>query len=471
MTKMIFEAVKKAGVRALVSKGWGGIGADEMGIPDGVFMLGNVPHDWLFKHVSCVVHHGGAGTTAAGVALGKPTVVIPFFGDQPFWGAMIARAGAGPEPMPYKTLDSDQLAAGITMALKAEVLEKAAALGNRIIQEKGTEVGAMRFHENLQVDLLRCSLAPSRVAVWRVKRTNIRLSALAATVLGKAGLLEFSELKFYRPREYDVEDGPWDPISGGATALLGTIGSLMMGVADFPVEILKTFKMREDGGTPDHPRESPSASPRVPSSQAATPLSRSSPMLKPEAASDSHMGSQRLSSDFSMDSSTSDQVLTPLSSQASLRASGEWSREPDTRPSGDSLRVPEPDASTAVTGHQPTAMAQALSGRLSHRRSSKDRRGSSPGHCRSASPSGQVSLDAMVGAGRGVGRIVEVGLKSPMDFTLALARGFHNAPKLYGDDTVRNPDKVTGFKSGLKTAGKVCASFDCSSYCNGRSVC
>jgi hypothetical protein len=60
----------------------------------------------------------------------------------------------------------------------------------------------------------------------------------------------------------------------------------------------------------------------------------------------------------------------------------------------------------------------------------------------------------MVGAGKGVGRIVEVGLKSPMDFTLALARGFHNAPKLYGDDTVRNPDKVTGFKSGLKAAGK-----------------
>ena len=49
---------------------------------------------------------------------------------------------------------------------------------------------------------------------------------------------------------------------------------------------------------------------------------------------------------------------------------------------------------------------------------------------------------------------MEVGLKSPMDFTLALARGFHNAPKLYGDDTVRNPDKVTGLKSGLKTAGK-----------------
>lgn len=195
MTKMIFAAVKKAGVRALVSKGWGGIGADELGIPENVFMLGNIPHDWLFKHVSCVVHHGGAGTTAAGVALGRPTVVVPFFGDQPFWGAMIARAGAGPEPVPYKDLDSDRLAANILAALEPAVLEKAHALGQSIIQERGTEMGARRFHENLQVDLLRCSLAPSRAAVWRVKRTNIRLSAFAATVLGKAGVLDFNDLK------------------------------------------------------------------------------------------------------------------------------------------------------------------------------------------------------------------------------------------------------------------------------------
>jgi len=68
MTQLIFEAVKMTGQRVLLSKGWGGMGAGDKGlhIPDGVFMLGNVPHDWLFKRVSCVVHHGGAGTTAAG---------------------------------------------------------------------------------------------------------------------------------------------------------------------------------------------------------------------------------------------------------------------------------------------------------------------------------------------------------------------------------------------------------------------
>lgn len=195
MTKMIFEAVKKAGVRALVSKGWGGLGADSLGIPEGVFMLGNVPHDWLFQHVSCVVHHGGAGTTAAGISTGKPTVVVPFFGDQPFWGAMVAKAGAGPLPIPYKQLTSDKLAAAIKEALKPETLGRAQELGAKIKEENGREVGGKSFHDMLNVDNLRCAVAPSRVAVWRLKRTNTRLSALAATVLAGEGLLDFADLK------------------------------------------------------------------------------------------------------------------------------------------------------------------------------------------------------------------------------------------------------------------------------------
>lgn len=195
MTKLIFEAVKKSGQRALVSKGWGGFGADALGIPEGVFMLGNVPHDWLFKHVSCVVHHGGAGTTAAGIALSKPTVIVPFFGDQPFWGAMVAKAGAGPLPIPSKQLTADKLADGILEALKPTTLRKAQELGRRISSEKGTDVGAQSFHEKLDVGTLRCMIIPNRAAVWRVKRTTIRLSAFAATTLGNEGLLDFNDLK------------------------------------------------------------------------------------------------------------------------------------------------------------------------------------------------------------------------------------------------------------------------------------
>jgi UDP:flavonoid glycosyltransferase YjiC (YdhE family) len=195
LTRLIFDAVSITGQRALVSKGWGGFGADSVGIPDGVFMLGNCPHDWLFKHVSCVVHHGGAGTSAAGINLGKPTVVVPFFGDQPFWGAMISRAGAGPDPIPYKKLTAENLAAAIQEALKPDTQARAQELGAKIREEKGADMGGKFFHDHLDVDQLRCALAPSRVAVWRIRRTKTRLSALAAAVLVQSGRLKYSDLK------------------------------------------------------------------------------------------------------------------------------------------------------------------------------------------------------------------------------------------------------------------------------------
>lgn len=195
MTRMIFDAIHLAGVRALVSKGWGGLGADDVGLPEGVFMLGNVPHDWLFQHVSAVVHHGGAGTTAAGIKAGKPTFVVPFFGDQPFWGAMIARAGAGPDPIPYKDLTVEKLAAAIKKCIEPGTVEQAKVLGQKIREEKGTDEGGYSFHKHLDADKLRCSVAPSRAACWRVRRTKVRLSPLAASVLVERKILKWTDLK------------------------------------------------------------------------------------------------------------------------------------------------------------------------------------------------------------------------------------------------------------------------------------
>lgn len=192
---MIFDAIHLAGIRALVSKGWGGLGADDVGLPEGVFMLGNVPHDWLFQHVSAVVHHGGAGTTAAGIKAGKPTLVVPFFGDQPFWGAMIARAKAGPDPVRYKDLTAEKLAEAIKFCLEPDTQERAKEMGQQIREEDGTGVGASSFHRHLNFDSLRCSLAPSRTATWRVRRTKVRLCPLAMEVLVAEGLLEYKDVK------------------------------------------------------------------------------------------------------------------------------------------------------------------------------------------------------------------------------------------------------------------------------------
>ncbi|KAI2640918.1 hypothetical protein GGS21DRAFT_502325 [Xylaria nigripes] len=240
LTKTIFDAVAETGVRALVSKGWGGLGADSIGIPDGVFMLGNVPHDWLFQHVSAVCHHGGAGTTAAGIQAGKPTIVVPFFGDQPFWGAMVARAGAGPDPIPFKKLTSQGLADAIRIALKPETQEKAKQLGEKISLEKGVDVGAQSFHQHLNVDTLRCAVTPSRVAVWRVRRSKTHLSALAAATLVNSGYVQYSDLKLFRAKEYETENYPTDPISACTSALVSDITSVFMSAADIPRDLFKT---------------------------------------------------------------------------------------------------------------------------------------------------------------------------------------------------------------------------------------
>jgi len=245
MTKLIFDAVKKTGQRALVSKGWGGLGGDDLGKPEGVFMLGNCPHDWLFQRVSCVVHHGGAGTTAAGIALGRPTVIVPFFGDQPFWGAMVARAGAGPTPIPSKELTADRLADAILDALKPATLERARELGERIKEEKGCEVGAASFHRQIDVDRLRCTVAPNRPAVWWIKNqgqpgSGVRLSAFAATTLSNEGLLDVNQLRLYRPCEYPLEEGQftWDR---GPNPVLSTAGSYASAILHIPLNIAKAW--------------------------------------------------------------------------------------------------------------------------------------------------------------------------------------------------------------------------------------
>lgn len=80
LTSMILEAVRACGVRAIVSRGWSKLGGD-MPSTDEVLFIDDCPHEWLFQHVSAVVHHGGAGTTACGLRNACPTFIVPFFGE------------------------------------------------------------------------------------------------------------------------------------------------------------------------------------------------------------------------------------------------------------------------------------------------------------------------------------------------------------------------------------------------------
>jgi len=211
----------------------------------------------------------------------------------------------------------------------------------------------------------------------------------------------------FRHREYDTEDEPWDPFTGGASALVGTLSSMSMGVADLPVEALKALKIH-----PDAHRS------------------------KPESTSSTEI-------DGSM-------VSSRLQQQPHKAES-----EPRTMDS-------EPISMTGVpSAPQGYNVGEALA-TLSKRSSSKDtaQNGNKCSVDKAKSydvqeaMSAKFDLDAAVGTTLSAARIAGAGIKSPMDFTSSLARGFHNAPKLYGDTSVRKSDKITDLSSGLRAAGK-----------------
>ncbi len=134
--ELVLKALEMAGQRAVLSSGWGGLEAGAL--PDTVFPVGSVPHHWLFPRMAAVVHHGGAGTTAAGLQAGVPSIVVPFFGDQPFWGRRVRDLGVGPEPIPRRALRAEPLVQAIGEAVSdPQMRQRAAELGAQIRAEDG----------------------------------------------------------------------------------------------------------------------------------------------------------------------------------------------------------------------------------------------------------------------------------------------------------------------------------------------
>lgn len=137
----ILGALEKTGQRAVIATGWGGIGG--LDAAENVHILESVPHSWLFPRVSAVVHHGGSGTTHEGLRWGKPSVICPFFADQPFFGERVYQLGAGPAPIRQKNLTAENLAEAISIALLPET--RAAA----------ERVAAAMRAENAVADMVR----------------------------------------------------------------------------------------------------------------------------------------------------------------------------------------------------------------------------------------------------------------------------------------------------------------------------
>jgi UDP:flavonoid glycosyltransferase YjiC (YdhE family) len=136
MTTIAVDALRYSGLRAVFLRGWGGL--QQTDLPSNVFMIDHAPHEWLFPRMAAIVHHGGAGTTAASIRAGVPSIIVPFFGDQPFWADRVARLGVGTAPLARKTLTGAQLAGAIDRAVgSSELRAKAMMLGERIRAEDG----------------------------------------------------------------------------------------------------------------------------------------------------------------------------------------------------------------------------------------------------------------------------------------------------------------------------------------------
>jgi UDP:flavonoid glycosyltransferase YjiC (YdhE family) len=368
-TELIFEAVKLAGVRALVSKGWGGLGGEDMHLPDDIYMLDNTPHDWLFPQVSAVVHHGGAGTTAAGLKCGKPTMIVPFFGDQPFWGAMVSKARAGAfECIPYKKLTAEKLAEGIKQCMTEEARENVAKIAKCIDEEgDGAQNAVKSFHRSLPLRgerSMRCSILDNRVAVWSLKKTSLRLSALAADILVEQKKIKWEDLRLIRHYDWNDFDGPGEPLTGGGAAVFSTAANVSKGIGGIPARMSRSIKKRK-----------------------RHEMKKKQFVAAKETKEEQVKGEQN------------------LHEQGRAAANG--------RPKG--------------VQRQGTELS-ALS----------------------TNPSDNIAGQLAGDAGDGLAHTGAAIAKAPMDFSLALARGFHNAPRLYGDDTVRQPVRISGFKSGLK---------------------
>lgn len=133
---IVRQALARAGQRGILT-GSLAQAADSLA-SSSVFAIDEAPHDWLLPRVAAVAHHGGAGTTAAGLRAGLPTLIIPLIADQYFWGERVRALGAGPAPIPFARLTVERLASAIACCVTDSAMrERAAAIGRRIRREDG----------------------------------------------------------------------------------------------------------------------------------------------------------------------------------------------------------------------------------------------------------------------------------------------------------------------------------------------
>jgi UDP:flavonoid glycosyltransferase YjiC (YdhE family) len=137
--EMIIESLRITKQRGILLGGWSGMGYEKK-LPDNIMSLHSVPHDWLFPKVAAVVHHGGAGTSAAALRAGVPSIIIPHLGDQPFWASRLFEARYATKPLLKKDLSITELVDRIQDVVNnSKMSEQAKNMQKSICSENGIE--------------------------------------------------------------------------------------------------------------------------------------------------------------------------------------------------------------------------------------------------------------------------------------------------------------------------------------------
>jgi len=141
----IRQALRRTSQRAIVARGWAELPLETS---DQMLVVETVSHEWLFPRVAAAVHHGGCGTVGAALRAGTPSVVVPYFFDQPLWACRLARLGVAGRPLPRRKLTADHLAAALTGVVDdAAMRDRARAVSRRVKSEDGVG-SAVRLIDN-----------------------------------------------------------------------------------------------------------------------------------------------------------------------------------------------------------------------------------------------------------------------------------------------------------------------------------
>mmetsp|Transcript_11462 Transcript_11462/g.16122 ORF Transcript_11462/g.16122 Transcript_11462/m.16122 type:complete len:882 (-) Transcript_11462:142-2787(-) len=158
IASIIKKAAQSLNCRIVVQSGWTKLDVEGDEIPRLCHNVGPCPHDWLLPQTCAVVHHGGAGTTAAGLRYGLPTLVCPFFADQYMWSEMVHRAGVGPSPCPVNKLTVAILEEKLKMLQDDEISDAAKKMAEQMAKEDGIQGGLEHFLSDLPRDNMLCDV-------------------------------------------------------------------------------------------------------------------------------------------------------------------------------------------------------------------------------------------------------------------------------------------------------------------------